>query len=253
MKIGNVFLTHRQLSAQEAAFKMCGLPLRSSGVEVLYLDTKPANMRTRLLLPAKSLEKLGDECSDVFVSNVFDRYSSRPQTPEFEEICLHDFVAQYASTKSDVAEKSRARKRHKLLNGLGYVYKRTRPTVIRTPRFSPQIHGDLYYMSMLIAFWPWRQEEELINGFENAHESFIAKSVSHPSLNNKFASAVEAAVHEIHSLNDNITKDCIAPFVAPNTEHITTEDSNTDKIDASPTDDQQALFNIGNEENYCRD
>jgi hypothetical protein len=28
--IGNVLLTHRQLSAQEAAFKMCGLPLRGS-------------------------------------------------------------------------------------------------------------------------------------------------------------------------------------------------------------------------------
>ena len=71
---------------------------------------------------------------------------------------------------------------------------------------------------------------------------------SHSSLNNKFASAVEAAVHEIQSLNDNITKDCIAPFVAPYTEHIITEDSITDKMDVAPTDDQQALFNIGNEE-----
>ena len=36
--IGSTFLSHRQLSAQEAAYKMCGLPLRSSSVVVERAD-----------------------------------------------------------------------------------------------------------------------------------------------------------------------------------------------------------------------
>lgn len=49
--IGNVFLTHRQLSAQEAAFKMCGLPLRGSSKQTVYVDSRPEEERSRLLLP----------------------------------------------------------------------------------------------------------------------------------------------------------------------------------------------------------
>jgi len=99
----------------------------------------------------------------------------------------------------------------------------------------------------LIAYFPWREEDELTNGFLTAQESFLAKSCTHISLNNQFANAVEAAVHEIQSLNEIITKDYIAPFVAPNTEHIAAEDNNNNDT-CIQSDDQQALFNIENEE-----
>ena len=49
MKIGNVFVTNRQLSAQEAAYKMCNLPLRSSNVNVIFIDIKPSNFRCKLM------------------------------------------------------------------------------------------------------------------------------------------------------------------------------------------------------------
>jgi hypothetical protein len=78
MKFGNVFLTHRQLSAQEAAFKTCGLPLRSSNVQVIYLDIKPASMRSRILVSSRDLSHISEEDTDMFVKNVYDCYSNMP-------------------------------------------------------------------------------------------------------------------------------------------------------------------------------
>jgi hypothetical protein len=53
--IGNVFLTHRQFIAQEAAFEMCGLPLRGSSKQTVYVDSRPEEERSRLLLPKQQL------------------------------------------------------------------------------------------------------------------------------------------------------------------------------------------------------
>ena len=61
--LGNVFLTHRQLSVLEAAYKMCGLPRRSATHQVSFLNTNTP-------------EKLDNESTNIFASNVIDRQLS---------------------------------------------------------------------------------------------------------------------------------------------------------------------------------
>ena len=135
MKLGNVFLTHRQLSAQEAAFKMCSLPLRSATSDVIYLDIKPKHLRSRILLPSADLNEKTDDSTDVFVKNVFDRYSSRPSTEIFNDMSLHEFVSWYSKCQEKNATKTD--KFFKLQNGLGFIRKRTKPAIIRTPNIIP--------------------------------------------------------------------------------------------------------------------
>jgi energy-coupling factor transporter ATP-binding protein EcfA2 len=225
---------------------MCGLPLRSSSVEVIFLDTKPASLRKRLLLPSGVLNKRDDNSCDIFVQNVFDRYVNRPETLKFNDMCLYDFISNYVSTKTSTCTTQLGRDRYKLMNDLGFIYPKNTPAVIRTPRLSKEIHGDLYYMSLLITYFPWRQEADLTYGFDNAQQSFVNKCISHPTLQNKFAAVIEEAVHEIQLLNDIVMKDYVGPVVAPNIEAVEAELESILPINNSC--DDHAIFDIGNEE-----
>ncbi len=56
-KIANVLLSHREVSAQEVAFRLCGLPLRGSTVSTVFVSTSRLEQRVRLL---KSPEFFGE-------------------------------------------------------------------------------------------------------------------------------------------------------------------------------------------------
>ncbi|TDG95925.1 hypothetical protein EPR50_G00243830 [Perca flavescens] len=43
--------------------------------------------------PLSSLENTTPKCSDVWMTSLTDKYKARPETPEFEEMCLADFAA----------------------------------------------------------------------------------------------------------------------------------------------------------------
>ena len=94
-KIGNTMLTHRELSAQEAAYRLCHLPLKENSRKVVFLNTARQEKRTRLLKSRSELLELEDDSSDIFAPGFFDRYASRPDTPEFESITLGHFAVWY--------------------------------------------------------------------------------------------------------------------------------------------------------------
>ena len=48
-KVGNTMLTHRELSAQEAAYRLCHLPLKENSRKVVFVNTTKPEKRTRLL------------------------------------------------------------------------------------------------------------------------------------------------------------------------------------------------------------
>ena len=82
-KIGNTMLTHHELSAQEAAYRLCHLPLKENSRKVVFLNTTTPEKRTRLLKSRSELLELEDDSSDIFAPSIFDRYASRLDTPEF--------------------------------------------------------------------------------------------------------------------------------------------------------------------------
>ena len=87
-KIGNTMLTHCELSAQEAAYRLCYLLLK----ENVFLNIARPEKRTRLLKRRTELLEWDDDSFDIVAPGVFDRYTSRPDTPEFASMTLAHFA-----------------------------------------------------------------------------------------------------------------------------------------------------------------
>ena len=210
--IGNIFLTHRLLSTQEAAFKMVGLPLRGASRKTVYVNTRPPDERSRLLRPKQEMENLEDDSEDIFCSNLFDRYSKRPSNEEFDGMTLAQFGAWFDSCKE-------SKNSVELLDGAGFVRRRQQEQFLRVPRLTVEQNGDQYYYQLLLLHLPWRKEEELTHSFDSAEHAFQHKQhlLQKPPTNQQ-AEEIARAIKQIQSLEDKVMHNYIAPVVAPNTE-----------------------------------
>ena len=92
-KIASTFLTSREVSAQEAAYRVLTLPLSRSSREVVYVSTDLPEARLHLLKPMSVIETMNDDDEDIYQIWIVERYSNRPDV--FENICLADFVSNY--------------------------------------------------------------------------------------------------------------------------------------------------------------
>jgi len=107
-KIGSVFLTHREVIAQEAVFRFLDLTMLSCSVKRVFVPTDlPAN-RVRILKPSRCLEILNSDSEDVYMTGIIRRYVARPSS--LESMCLADFAVEYdvcynatASQNADLA------------------------------------------------------------------------------------------------------------------------------------------------------
>ena len=57
-KLGSVFLTNREVSAQEAVYRVLSMPLRRCSRTTVFLNTDHKDSRDLLLLPSAQLQKL---------------------------------------------------------------------------------------------------------------------------------------------------------------------------------------------------
>ena len=96
---GNTFLTKYEVSTHEAVKRVLSLPLRASDVDVLYVPTDLKKNRTRMLNSLSILEKMHHHDTNVFASNIIDKYESRPDN--LHSMYLADFTFNYVSKKAD--------------------------------------------------------------------------------------------------------------------------------------------------------
>ena len=73
-KVGAAFLTHRAVSAQEAAYRILSLPMKQLSRSVVFVDTNPKNERIAVLKNTQELEQLEDDDVDIFQKSLIDRY-----------------------------------------------------------------------------------------------------------------------------------------------------------------------------------
>ena len=98
-KIGNVFLTKREVSTHEAIIRLLSLTMRSSNIAVVFIPTGFREERTRLLKPLAILNTLDPDDPNVFCTNFLDRYANGPD--ELENTCYADFATNYKPTNAD--------------------------------------------------------------------------------------------------------------------------------------------------------
>ena len=99
LSIGNTFLTKSKVSTHEAIKRVLSLPKRHSNIDVLYDPTSLKKNRTRLLKSLSTLQKMHPDDTNLFASNIIDKYENQPDN--LHSICLADLTPSYVSKKVD--------------------------------------------------------------------------------------------------------------------------------------------------------
>ena len=168
---------HREVSIQEATYRLLGLPMVKSSVIVKYVNTCHPDKRDGLL--KGNLEEL-EEGESAFHNNIFTYYQNRPSTElgeqeddkclwrEFEinswkEMCLADFVSCYDILygQQNECDKDESYKERLLLNNLGKIKLRQRRAILR---YFLKYENDIELKrAKLLLFYPFRDEMKEIH------------------------------------------------------------------------------------------
>ena len=98
LSIGNTFLSKREVSTHEAIKRVLPLPMRHSNIDVMY-DPAGLKNRTRMLKLLSILEKMHPDDTNVFASNMIDKYENQPDN--LHSMCLTAFASSYVTKKAD--------------------------------------------------------------------------------------------------------------------------------------------------------
>lgn len=189
-KVGSAYLHHREVSAQEAVYRVCNLRMKECSRKTVFVPV--GENPTRLSKPLHEVRnnvKEGDE-DEMWMTNIIERYENRPNKKEFANMCLAQFCSEFRVLAKSQVPNTTKDGVYELKNGKGFVQKRvkTNPAIIRYPRFSKEKMAEKYYQSILQLFLPyWNQDHlkpppyELYQTFyESGHVCLKCERTVHP-------------------------------------------------------------------------
>ena len=241
-RIGSTVLSHRTISIQEVAFRLCGLPLVLSTRETVWVNSNQQDKRQRILKPKEQLKKLPFDSSDIFLDGIIQYYSLRPGGSMWDKMCLATFASSYriSSKASSSAIKLKSIEK--------WIIPRRKPACVRTPYIIPSM-GDKYYYHILFLFMPWRQECELSPPEFTVQEYFLhcQPLIDKSSLEfQSFQSDINRAVQQIQlleSLNQLFTGDHIGALDLDVTSHLQNATSAVD-VNFDTSDDDNVVESL---------
>ncbi|VDI50596.1 Hypothetical predicted protein, partial [Mytilus galloprovincialis] len=163
-KIGGAYFREREVSAQEAVYRVCGLHLKecSRKVQFVPVGDNPIKMSLPLHVIQKKANQLDD--NNIWMPSLYDKYKARPAKMVFENVCYASFCSEYyVLSPSQIPKNPEKSQVYELQNGFGSIKKRARTdsAVIKYPRFSSEKSPELYFQSNLQLFLPHRTEDQL--------------------------------------------------------------------------------------------
>jgi hypothetical protein len=93
-KLGSTFLNKREVSAQEAAYRMLAIPLRKFSREIVFVNTDKKCDRAGKLKHHTVLQDKDDDDCDIFETSLLDRYAARPDS--HSQMSLATFASNYS-------------------------------------------------------------------------------------------------------------------------------------------------------------
>ena len=187
-KVGSAFLTHREVSAQEAVYRLLSLPMKQLSRSVVFVNTNPKHERIAVLKSPDSLSQLEDDDTNVFQKSLIDRYQHRPQ--QLNSMCLAEFAATYVtnykpddSMTSDAlpdVESDTTSTQITLTDGFGKMSKRKQQAVIRFRKYNKDADPSNWYRAKLMLYYPWFDEQtDLLGGYPSyeAHYRHVCDTV----------------------------------------------------------------------------
>ena len=94
-RLGSVFLNHREVSAQEAVYRILSLPLKQMSRKVIFVNTAAKEDRVSLLKPINQIQDMDEDSEDIYQTSLIDRYAARPD--QLNHMCLAEFAANYTT------------------------------------------------------------------------------------------------------------------------------------------------------------
>ncbi|XP_062599362.1 uncharacterized protein LOC134260845 [Saccostrea cucullata] len=165
-KIGSAYLNHREVSAQEAVYRICNLKMKECSRKVVFVPV--GENPTRLTKPLSQLKRNArksidenvdndEDEEDIWMTNIVERYENRPDAPLFQNMCLAEFCSEFRVLAKSQVPKTENENVFKLQNSKGYIQRRTRskPAVIRYPRFDAEKMSEKYFQCQLQLFLPY--------------------------------------------------------------------------------------------------
>ena len=231
-RIQSVFLNHRELSAQEAAYRILSLPLKQLSRTVVFINTSPKQDRVTMLKPTRQLNQMEDESENIYLTSLIDRYAARPDS--LDSLCLAEFAANYSYTASsggdedveacdvlpspEEVEGARKHTRIKLKNGLGTMYKRTRQAIIRFHKFNIEKEAEKLYRSKLMLYMPWRDEAiDILGGYVSFRSRYEDNADAILAIEQRYSQNASLIGDAIDDLNEHGPPQHAWNMVAPGT------------------------------------
>ena len=95
-KIGAAFLSTREVSSQECVYRsMPKLWLRKIFPRTIFVNTNVLDKRIHVAKSQEELDELDDDSTNIFKSNIIERYVIRPVLAVINNLCLAKFAAHY--------------------------------------------------------------------------------------------------------------------------------------------------------------
>ncbi len=226
-KVGSAFLTHREVSAQEAVYRILSLPMKLLSRSVVFVDTNTKNNRIAVLENNDALKDLDDDDTNVFQKSLIDRYEHRPH--ELQSMCLAEFAATYVTKyppkDADIAnndvlpptETDTEPTQITLTNGYGKINKRGNQAVIRFRTFNKDTDSTNWFRAKLMLYYPWFNESnDLLGGYSTYEDHY--NHVKHIITTNE--QKYTLANIDGLEIDENNIPEHAWNMIAPNTESV---------------------------------
>ena len=163
-KLTGTFFNHRQVSVQESIYRATKMPLSYCSRGHVFVPAHSGSCR--FLKPANVLKQMHPENTDIYMSNLADKYLDRPADAEFD-ICMAEFASEYEiRSVRNVPKKPRTQ--IKRLQTLNFAVKKRcgRKAIIRFPYFDRHTDTENYYENLLCLYLPIRSRDDLRRPYE---------------------------------------------------------------------------------------
>ena len=203
-RIGNQFLSHVEIGAQEAAYLVLQMPLRKASREVVFIDTNKADARTVLLKSYTDLKQLPENSTNVESDSVIKKYKRRPAC--MNKCCYADFVSWFdtvykghkeetvhelqcelpeqnythdledcvlhSESDQDESDRDTEENVYEFRDGT-IMRKRKKQKVIRYHKVNINVDREEHYRQQLMLFTSWRNEDtDLLHKCPTYEESY---------------------------------------------------------------------------------
>ncbi|CAF3475451.1 unnamed protein product [Rotaria socialis] len=181
-KLTGTFFNHRQVSVQEAIYRATGMPLTYSSRKVLFIPSHSNSCR--FLKPQHILKQMDDENSDIYMSNLADKYFDRPLDSDLN-ICIADFASDYDIVSANISTK-KTKSTVKKLQTLPFAIKKrcNKKAITRYPFFNRETDQENYFENLLVLYLPIRNRDEFKKPYQLYYENGIVYDY-HQNCNRK--------------------------------------------------------------------